>query len=161
MIPALSSVMAFAGLAAAALEPRQIMHEARDVPSYFHSFDIRDSTSKPCGIISEAYEAANTPAGKPTFLTIPPSVGIACLKSVPYDKERDLDLLDYLLRYVEFQSTVEILANPPDEYLFPGVDIFGGFDAIRSKLENDEYESQYDVMVDLQSIVSLSTNINI
>lgn len=155
MIPTISSVLALTGLAAAALEPREIMHAARDVPSFIHHRDPRDSTSTPCGTLSEVYEAASKTPGKAVIVAVPPSIGVACLKSVPYDKEKDLELLDQLLRYVEFQSTTEILASPPDEYLFPGVDIYAGFETIKTKLQNDEYETQYDVMTDLQTIVSI------
>jgi hypothetical protein len=86
-------------------------------------------------------------------------VGIACLKSVPLDKKRDLELLDYLEPLIGFQSTLEILADPPKEYLFPGVNVLGGFDKIRSKLENNKYETQYEVMTDLRSLVSFSNSL--
>lgn len=160
MMPTLSGVLAFAGLAAATLQPRalehrEIMHRARDLPTYTHHRDVRSIDSKPCGILSEVYEAANVAPGDSAIVAVPPSIGIACLKSVPYNKKRDLALLDYLLPYVSWQSTLETLANPPESYLFPGVDVLYGFEAIKSKLEKDEYNSQYEVMTDLRSLVSV------
>jgi hypothetical protein len=150
------SLLALAGVGFAALEPRQIMHQARDIPSFITSRDLSDAKSAPCKFLSQAYEEANPEKGDPVILAIPPSVGIACLKSVPLDKKRDLELLDYLQPLIEFQSTLEILADPPKEYLFPGVDVLGGFDTIRSRLENNKYKTQYEVMTDLRSIVSNS-----
>lgn len=152
------SLLALAGVGFAALEPRQIMHQARDVPSFITSRDLSDAKNSPCKFLSQAYEEANPlgDKGEPVILAIPPSVGIACLKSVPLDKKRDLELLDYLQPLIEFQSTLEILADPPKEYLFPGVDVLGGFDTIRSRLENNKYKTQYEVMTDLRSIVSSS-----
>ena len=149
------SLLALAGVGFAALEPRQIMHQARDLPSFITSRDLSDADAKtPCKFLSQAYEEASPEKGEPVILAIPPSVGIACLKSVPLDKKRDLELLDYLQPLIEFQSTLEILADPPKEYLFPGVDVLGGFDTIRSRLENNRYKTQYEVMTDLRSIVS-------
>ncbi|KAF5019090.1 hypothetical protein F66182_8903 [Fusarium sp. NRRL 66182] len=148
MIPSL--VLALAG-AAAALEPRQVMHQARNQPPFIFSRDFSHET-EPCKYLSQAYEESGTERGSQVFLAIPPSVGIACLKSVPLDKKRDLELLDYLEPLISFQSTLEILADPPKEYLFPGVDVLGGFETIRSRLENDKYETQYEVMTDLRSI---------
>lgn len=138
------------------IEPRQIMHEARDVPSFVTTATEGSAPRRPAACWAEVYEAATKTPGKSVIVAVPPSIGVACLKSVPYDKEKDLELLEQLLPYVEFHSTTEILANPPEEYLFPGVDIYAGFETIKSKLENDEYESQYEVMTDLQTIVSKS-----
>lgn len=145
-------VLALAGLAAA-LEPRQIMHEARNEPSFISARDYTNSDAEPCKIVSQVFEESNTEPGKAAFLKIPVSVGIACLKSVPLDKERDLKLLDYLEPLVGFQSTLEILADPPEEYLFPGVNVLGGLDTIRDNLNKDKYKNQYEVMTDLRSLV--------
>ncbi|RGP60380.1 peptidase s41 family [Fusarium longipes] len=132
-----------------ALDPRQIMH-ARDQP-LITPRDLPRADTEPCKFLSGVYRRAGS-QGEAVDLPTLPSFGIACLKSVPLDKKRDLELLDYLEPLVEFQSTLEILANPPEEYLFPGVDVLGGFDIIRSKLENDKYKTQYEVMTDLRSL---------
>lgn len=152
MIPGLS-LLALAGLATAALEPRQVMHQVRHQPTFNYVRDIQDRDSEPCKVLAQAYKASGAKAGDAPIVDVPPSVGIACLKSVPLAKERDLALIDYLLPFVQFQSTLEVLANPPDEYLFPGVDVLGGIEAVRSKLSKGGYDSQYDFMTDLRAIV--------
>ncbi|KAM0354240.1 hypothetical protein ACHAPU_001281 [Fusarium lateritium] len=148
----LSILLTLAGISFAALEPRQVMHEARDQPSFITSRDLADAKSEPCRFLSQAYQESKPEPGASVVLAVPPSIAIACLKSVPLDKKRDLELLDYLQPLVEFQSTLEILADPPEEYLFPGVDVLGGLDAIRRNLENNKYETQYEAMTDLRSI---------
>lgn len=154
MVPYVGA-LAFVGLASAALEPRELVHRASSQPVYIHHRDIRsDTTTEPCKLLSEVYVAADFPKNETKIVDVPPSVGIACLKSVPVDKERDLELLDYIAPYVSFQSTLDTLVNPPEEYLLPGVDVWGGLDAVRQKLKDDGYENQYDVMNDLRSIVS-------
>lgn len=146
--------LALAGLATAALEPRELLHRARSQPTYVHHRDVRGDTSDPCAILAEVFESANAPKNQSLIVDTPPSIGLACLKSVPLDKKRDLALLEYLRPYVSFQSTIETLADPPEEYLLPGVDILGGLDTIEQNLKSDKYKSQYEVMDDLRSIVS-------
>ncbi|KAI5461859.1 hypothetical protein BGZ63DRAFT_414491 [Mariannaea sp. PMI_226] len=112
----------------------------------------------PCKVLSDAYIAANGSLGRTALLNVKPSVGIACLKSVPLNKERDLALLKYMKPYVEFQSTLEVLANPPEDYLFEGVDVLGGLEAMENKLSDDQYKSQYEFMFDLRSIFAASND---
>ncbi|WYZ39863.1 hypothetical protein EsH8_IV_000204 [Colletotrichum jinshuiense] len=64
-------------------------------------------------------------------------------------------MVKYLRPWLEFQSTIGILPDPPEEYLYPGVDIFGGFDNITQLLENDGYESQLDFTVDLYRLINV------
>ncbi|KAF4983450.1 hypothetical protein FZEAL_1179 [Fusarium zealandicum] len=145
-------VLALVGFAAAALEPGQVMHETRHQPAFIHSRDVKDSEAEPCKFLSQVYDDGNFKKGQQAIVNVPPSVGVACLKSVPVDKERDLGLLDYLEPLISFQSTLEILADPPEEYLFPGVDVLGGLEVIRDNLKKNKYKSQYGVMSDLRSL---------
>lgn len=147
------AISALVGLAAAvplALDPAK-QHLA--LPRAFDLKDLLARDEEPCKILSEAYEAKGGMPNETVVLDVPPSVGIACLKSVPLDKKRDLELLDYLIPFVEFQSTLEALADPPEEYLIPGVDVLGGIEVIRTKLKKDEYSRQYDMLKDLRSLV--------
>ncbi|KPM35436.1 hypothetical protein AK830_g11146 [Neonectria ditissima] len=157
MIPGFC-LLALAGLATAALEPRQIMHQARHQPTFSYRRDIEDRDSEPCRTLAKAYKAAGAKAGDAPIVDVPPSVGIACLKSVPLAKNRDLALLEYLAPFVEFQSTLEVLANPPDEYLFEGVDVLGGLEAVKSKLKKDGYENQYEFMTDVRAIFTAAND---
>lgn len=156
----LFGALAFTGLAVAVLEPRQLAHEARHQPSFIHSRDISNSDSEPCKLLSQIYEDAkvNFETGASVVVAVPPSVGVKCLKSVPVDKKRDLELIDYLLPFVSFQSTLEVLADPPEEYLFDGVDVLGGIEVIRDNLKENKYNNQYEVMVDLRSLFAASND---
>ncbi|KAF4946671.1 hypothetical protein FSARC_14135 [Fusarium sarcochroum] len=147
-----TTVIALAlGVAASPIDPWESMPHARDPIDA--PFRRSQKNTPPCKIIADAYTAADPEPGKPVFLVkVPPSVGIACLKSVPVDKKRNKALLEYLFRFVSFHSTIDILADPPEEYLVPGVDILGGWDNITAKLGKDLYESQYDFMFDLRSL---------
>ncbi|TEA18781.1 Peptidase S41 family protein ustP [Colletotrichum sidae] len=113
------------------------------------------TTSAPdnaCGIAKAAAESYLADKPEVTLANIAPSLAWNCLSSVPVDKERDLDLLNYIEPYILFQSTLEPLASPPEGYLIPGVDVVAGLGQIRSKLTKDEYESQVDFATDLRDI---------
>ncbi|KAJ4159540.1 uncharacterized protein LMH87_008438 [Akanthomyces muscarius] len=133
----------------------KLMKQAVKAPPYFSASDFQAAAdADPCAMISKAFEAAprQKNATGPIILDLPPSVGTACLKSVPVAPGPDVDLLDYLGPYIEYQSTLELLQDPPEEYLLPGVDIIGGMKAMKQKLKSNGYETQYDFMMDLQSL---------
>ncbi|KID81766.1 peptidase S41 family protein [Metarhizium guizhouense ARSEF 977] len=147
-------VLLVAGLAHAASRRRWSMQNVINAPPSVVAADSRQASQDPCEIISKAVEALprNKKSNGPIILDLRPSVGTACRKSLPVMQKANLELLDYLRPYVEFQSTIELLKDPPPEYLLPGVDIMGGMQAMRQKLVNNGYESQLDVMTDLHRI---------
>ncbi|OAQ83685.1 peptidase s41 family protein [Purpureocillium lilacinum] len=149
------------------------------VANTFHQDDIihfpsRDTSSStpnfkraadPCAAITQAWEERMRTVplemrqGKLLALDLRPSVATACLESVPLNKQKNLQLLTYLKPFLELQSTIGIISNPPEEYLLSGVDFPGGMDAMQSKLENSEYKSQTEFVNDLMSlIVSFNDN---
>lgn len=71
------------------------------------------------------------------------------------DTERDQALVAYLKPWLEFQSSVGILADPPAGYMFPGVDIMGGFDNMTRMLEDGDYDNQYDFILDVYRLISV------
>jgi len=106
--------------------------------------------AKGCEAISLAFKAAE--AG--TSPIIRPSVALACLESVPVDVERDVALMEFLLPYLPFQSTVGYLKKPPQGYLLPAVDIIGGSLAIREKLRKGGYKNQFEFVLDIQRMIA-------
>ncbi|CAM1501957.1 Fc.00g039410.m01.CDS01 [Cosmosporella sp. VM-42] len=107
------SLLAFSGFASADLQPQKIVRnvKVRSRMAYLQTRAIRNSP-EPCQILGKAYEASNTSADEAVFIDVPPSVGITCLKSVPVDKTRNLELLEYLTPFKSFQSTIETLVDP-------------------------------------------------
>ena len=132
---------------------------------HFPSRDTSSSTpnfkraADPCAAITQAWEERMRTVplemrqGKLLALDLRPSVATACLESVPLNKQKNLQLLTYLKPFLELQSTIGIISNPPEEYLLSGVDFPGGMDAMQSKLENNEYKSQTEFVNDLMSLV--------
>jgi hypothetical protein len=107
----------------------------------------------PCGVASRTILELQA-AGERGLIA--PSLAKACLLAVPVDVERDLDLISYVRPFVEWQSDLEVLANPPPEYLIPGIDIMHELDRIEGNLKGGFYARQWDFAVDFDDIVRLS-----
>ncbi|KAM7198300.1 hypothetical protein V8F33_005091 [Rhypophila sp. PSN 637] len=84
---------------------------------------------------------------------IRPSLAYACLRSVPLDKKTALEYLDVLRPFVEWQSTVDYLRDPPKGYLSEGVDLVRGLDEIQTKLERKDYKNEFDFLADLHTLL--------
>ncbi|GJD03496.1 peptidase S41 family protein [Colletotrichum higginsianum] len=112
--------------------------------------------SNACSIAQAAARSYLSARPSAAVVPIPPSVAFACLNSVRVRKQKDLDLLDYLEPYIAFQSTLEPLADPPEGYLIPGVDVIGGFGQIRAKLKKDLYNSQVEFALDLTRVAQFA-----
>jgi hypothetical protein len=59
---------------------------------------------------------------------------------MPFYPELADPFLDELGKYIQWQSTLETLKNPPDTYMSPPTDILGGLEMIR----NTKYSSQWE-----------------
>lgn len=94
-------------------------------------------SSSPCSIINDAVdEAILSESG----LTILGATAVDCLRSMPYDSGLGQAFIKEFTKYIQFQSTLEALTNPPDTYKSPSVNILGGL----QKISEADYDSQYD-----------------
>ncbi|GKT46177.1 peptidase S41 family protein ustP [Colletotrichum spaethianum] len=111
-----------------------------------------------CGIAQSAADSFLSARPSATSVQLPPTVAFDCLNLVPVDKQKDLDLLNYLEPYIMFQSTLEPLTDPPEGYLLPGVDVIGGIGQIRAKLMKDAYMSQVEFSLDLARVFAQASD---
>lgn len=112
------------------------------------------STNIACGWASSASSQFVADQPEATQVLISADLAYNCLKSVPNYQEPALRLLNSLRTYLEFQSTKEYLKRPPPGYLFPAVDLDTEFNNIQKKVENGEYESEYDMQVAITSLLT-------
>jgi hypothetical protein len=132
-----------------------------------HNADIRDIvvSPEPCAVvssISSSFYSANPTRKYPkvtqvqrntlpsaysqvatTSLQIPAAIAYACQLSAPFIQELSLALIDYIVPYINFQSSIAYLKNPPSTYQMPAVDILGGLEEIRQNASSGVYTSQY------------------
>lgn len=116
----------------------------------------RTSTDDACAQAASAqsngkysFGALHTLLSKGIDEVLPPEVAYRCLRSVPLYKEPALELLRSLRGFLQIHSTIDYVATPPPGYLFPAVDLAGTLDSIYSKVENEEYSTEYDLQIDL------------
>ena len=129
MIP--SRILAAASLASiAAASPLQIV--------------ARQNASSPCAQVS-ASVATQASAATPTVAA---KLAYDCITSVPLNQSAAVKLLDGVMPYFRWQSNTAWLKDPPAEYaekVQPAIDVWGGLEDIKSKVEGGEYENEFDV----------------
>jgi hypothetical protein len=107
-------------------------------------------TGEPCAIVSASL-AAIGPSGQPL---VPAEVGYNCLNSVKVDVAGDIQQIEELKAYLQWQTTFTYLSNPPAGYTEKPVDILGGLDLIAQKVKNGSYTSEWAVQSDISSLLS-------
>ncbi|KAF2717178.1 hypothetical protein K431DRAFT_204161, partial [Polychaeton citri CBS 116435] len=81
-------------------------------------------------------------------------VAVACLRSVPLARQSDKLQVRGIKSWLQFQSTLAYLKDPPPGHLYPAVDIMAALDDVEDKLDGDYYSNEYDVQLDIFRIVS-------
>lgn len=82
----------------------------------------------------------------PANLTVPAGMAWDCINSVPLNATSAKLLIESIKPYIEWQSTLTVLANPPADYVEkvqPAVDIMGGLDEIASNVDAGKYANEY------------------
>ncbi|UKZ74897.1 hypothetical protein TrVFT333_002567 [Trichoderma virens FT-333] len=69
-----------------------------------------------------------------------------------------LSFVDEYTKYLQWQSTTEILRNPPKGSLSATVDLFGGMANIRERAAANLYQSQYDFDLDLDHLLGFAND---
>ncbi|OIW26235.1 hypothetical protein CONLIGDRAFT_646420 [Coniochaeta ligniaria NRRL 30616] len=125
------------------------------------------SLSTACAVAGSASASAEAAAEPGAAVSIPPSLALACLQSVPVDVDNDVALIDYiaspltgvsLMPFIKVQSTLGYLKDPPKGYLIPGVDLLSGLTEIRQKLRNIGYSNQYEFTWDIARLISAAAD---
>jgi hypothetical protein len=68
---------------------------------------------------------------------------------VPLHGAEAAALVESILPFLEWQTTIEYLKDPPDGYLEPATDILGLLGEIAKKIAFEEYRSEYEFQVEL------------
>lgn len=95
-----------------------------------------------CSKVNKARQQA---LAKNTTTIVPAALAQECLKSMPFPKDVAHEFLAELRKYIGFQSTLEILQDPPSTYLSQPVDILKGLDAIEKRSYDSYYDFDHDI----------------
>lgn len=104
--------------------------------------------AEPCAAVSSAVQAI--PSG--TRKIIPAQLALRCLQSVPLDQTGNMQLIDDLKLYLEWQSNLAFLKNPPVEYTEQPVDLMGEMDSMKKQLAVNGFNSEYDFQLELNKL---------
>ncbi|KIX03282.1 uncharacterized protein Z518_06834 [Rhinocladiella mackenziei CBS 650.93] len=107
------------------------------------------STREPCAKVSAS--SVSYLAATPTAVAavVDGQLFHECLESIPIDKQGALDQLHSLKPYIELQSTLPYLANPPDDYPQSAIDIQANLDRLIENVSTGTYSREYDFQTDL------------
>ncbi|KAF2726946.1 hypothetical protein EJ04DRAFT_547474 [Polyplosphaeria fusca] len=104
--------------------------------------------AEPCAIVSSVLQAV--PSG--TRKVIPAELGLRCLQSVPLDVEGNIKLIEELKLYLQWQSNLAYLKNPPAEYTEKPVDIIAEMGNMQRLLRTGAYLGEYDFQLHLNNL---------
>jgi hypothetical protein len=91
-------------------------------------------------------------------ISFKPSDAVACLKDVPINKTLAVSQIDWIQRFIQFQSTLGWLKSPPSTYGLPPVDLVGGLQKIQSNAKSGKYSNQFDFEVDIDTLINSASD---
>lgn len=65
-------------------------------------------------------------------------------------------LVDSIQAFVQWQTTLAWLKDPPSDYGFPPIDVVAKLNDIKSNVQNNKYSSEYDFQVDIHKTIRLA-----
>tara|TARA_R110002003_G_scaffold214_29_gene16222 strand:+ start:7925 stop:10207 length:2283 start_codon:yes stop_codon:yes gene_type:complete len=102
------------------------------------------TSSAPCAQVSEYMYGDGTSVVK---TEIPAGLAWDCLNTVPFNGTSAKRLIASIRPYIDWQSTLTQLKNPPAEYVEkvqPPVDIVGGLDNIDQRIDAGGFKNEYE-----------------
>jgi hypothetical protein len=100
----------------------------------------QNDTLPACAKVSQALYATPRPS------QIPAGIAYDCLTSAPLNATAAKSLLRGLPAFLQWQSTLDALKNPPAEYVekqFPSIDLLGGLKQIEAQIDASNLTSEY------------------
>ncbi|KAF2492964.1 peptidase S41 family protein, partial [Lophium mytilinum] len=109
---------------------------------------------EPCAVVSAASASFLVDYPQATAAYVNAEDAVACLKSVPIQKDEDKALMNEILLYLSWQSNIAYIADPPAGYTEERVDILDNLKAIYKKLDGDGYDDEYTFQLDLSTTIT-------
>ncbi|EPE30025.1 ClpP/crotonase [Glarea lozoyensis ATCC 20868] len=108
-------------------------------------------TGSACALVSQlsASQKAASPSATPQ---VPARLAQECLSSVPLAKDAGLALVDALVPYIEWQSDLAWLKDPPSTYFYPPHDPLGYLAKVKSNLQIGAYANEEAFELDLYNV---------
>jgi hypothetical protein len=75
------------------------------------------------------------------------------LRDIPINNTLAVAQIDWIQRFIPFQTTLSWLKTPPSTYGLPPTDLVGGLENIQSKAESGGYSNYFDFEVDIHTLM--------
>jgi hypothetical protein len=112
------------------------------------------ATKEPCASVSSMSAAYVSMYPTATVALVPATAAASCLDSIPVQKDDDIALIEEMQYYIKWQSNLAYLSNPPKGYTEERTDILDGMKTITDGLNNDAFQSEYEVMYNLSMLIT-------
>ena len=76
-----------------------------------------------------------------------------CLITAPFNATVATGLVSYYKDFLQFQSTLAYLKDPPPSYQQPSIDVLASLDALETQVQAGTFKTEYDFEVALQTIL--------
>ncbi|KAM0231673.1 hypothetical protein ACHAP5_010965 [Fusarium lateritium] len=110
---------------------------------------VAAATAEPCALVTKQIsENADSSGSGPAV--VPAQLAQDCLDSMPFYPELAVSFIDELSKYIQWQSTLEVLQDPPKTYSSSSTDILGGLEEIRQTNYSSqwEFDRAIDALID-------------
>ncbi|KAK3389421.1 peptidase S41 family protein [Podospora didyma] len=106
-----------------------------------------------CAAIASATNSllAASPLATPTVAA---TLALECLQTVPNKIEPAQRLVKSLKAFVQWQSSLAFLRDPPQSYGFPAVDIQSGLDSISAKAAAGGFANEFDFQLAIVQLIT-------
>ncbi|KAH7391549.1 peptidase S41 family protein [Cadophora sp. MPI-SDFR-AT-0126] len=111
------------------------------------------SNPQACGQVgpaAAAFMAQNPRAAAPQ---VSAQLAFDCLQSVPNKPDPAVAMVKSLKAFVQWQSTLAFLKDPPSSYMLPATDIEGGLSNISSTAAAGGFKSEYDFQLSVVKLI--------
>lgn len=85
--------------------------------------------------------------------TVSAQLAFDCLQTVPNKPDPAVAMVKSLKAFVQWQSTLAFLKDPPSSYMLPATDIEGGLDNISSTVVAGGFKSEYDFQLSVIKLI--------
>ncbi|TGO24125.1 hypothetical protein BPAE_0111g00060 [Botrytis paeoniae] len=138
--------------AASSSQTAQRTHKQSSSPTRSTTFAPTGFTNTSSGACASVSVMIHRSPDKPIVAA---STALECLKSVPLNVNKSISFIEFIEPYLQFQSTLAYLKNPPQGWLFPGVDVLGGLTQMKALLLSGGYKTQWDFERDIWTLVNI------
>ncbi|KAI9715401.1 MAG: hypothetical protein M1828_000861 [Chrysothrix sp. TS-e1954] len=111
------------------------------------------NNSNPCAKLSSQSAASSAAHKSAQQIDYRPSLVLECFHDIPINKSLSVELIRWIQSFVQFQTTLAWLKDPPSSYPRPPIDIVQSLDDIALRVDRGLYADEYDFEVDIMATV--------